>query len=99
MHGVFLLKSYYSDRYRLYDESAFVRALRWQSELHSQGLPCPQIRMHQGAQLHLTPSGQRFMVMIFCDGERFIPGQATYGQMHSHGTATGLMHQISWWER
>ncbi|OPG15407.1 phosphotransferase [Ferroacidibacillus organovorans] len=93
-HGVFLIKSYHPDRYRLYDESALVRALRWQSELHTQGLPCPQILMHQGAQLHSTPSGQRFMVMTFCDGERFIPGQATYGQMHSLGAATGQMHRF-----
>jgi len=69
-HGVFLLKSYHPDRYRLYDGSALVRALRWQSELHTQGLPCPQILMHQGAQLHSTPSGQRFLSGNL-DGETF----------------------------
>lgn len=73
--GLFLLKSYHPDRYRMYDESALVQALRWQSELHKQGLPCPRILTYEGAQLHATSSGQRFMVMTCCDGHRMLPGK------------------------
>lgn len=92
--GVFLLKSYHPDRYRMFDESAFIRALRWHSELHRQGLPCPRILTYEGAQLHTTSSGQRFMVMAFCNGDRMLTGKATVGEMYSLGTATGQKHRL-----
>lgn len=92
--GVFLLKSYHPDRYRMYDESALIRALRWHSELHQRGLPCPRVLTYEGAQLHTTSSGRRFMLMSFCDGDRILPGKATSGQMYSLGAATGQMHEL-----
>lgn len=92
--GTFLLKSYDPDRYRMYDESALIRALRWQSEMHGQGLPCPEIWTYKGSQLHTTPSGRRFMLMTFCHGESLIPGKATHGEMYSLGMAAGLMHRL-----
>ncbi|QSO45650.1 phosphotransferase [Alicyclobacillus mengziensis] len=93
-HGVFLLKCYDPDRYRMYDEAALVKALRWQSELHKKGLPCPRILSHDEAELQMTPSGQRYMVMSFCAGQRMLPGKATVGEMYSLGVATGQMHDL-----
>jgi homoserine kinase type II len=93
-NGVFLLKSYHPDRYRMYDESALMRALRWHSDLHNQGLPCPQILTYEGTPLHATPSGRRFMLMSFCDGDRMLPGKASVGEMYSLGAATGQMHDL-----
>lgn len=92
--GVFLLKSYHPDRYRMYDESALIRALGWQLELHQQGILYPRILTYNGAQLHGTSSGQRFMVMTFCDGNRLLPGKATASEMYSLGVATGQMHDL-----
>lgn len=92
--GLFLLKSYHPDRYRMYEETALVQALRWQSELHKQGLPCPRILPYEGVRLHVTSSRQRFMVMTFCDGHRMLPGKATASEMYSLGVATGQMHNL-----
>jgi homoserine kinase type II len=90
--GVYLLKSYHPDRYRLYNESALKRALHWQVELHTLGLLCPQILTHREEQLQVTASGQRFVVMTFCHGDRMVPGRASMQEMYSLGIATGQMH-------
>jgi len=52
-HGEFLLKSYHPDRFRLYDETALVRALRWQSEMHQQ--------IRHGEAEHLVGDGDNRM--------------------------------------
>lgn len=92
--GKFLLKSYHPDRFRLYNEQDLVRALRWQSDLQKLGLPCPQILMDRGEPIHRSPSGHRFVLMTFSDGNRLIPGRATEREMYSLGRATGRMHRL-----
>lgn len=92
--GLFILKQYNKERFRLYDPDALEHALSQQVRLHERGIPCPKLYPKNGRFLLRSANGERFMIMSYCDGENVLPGMLNAQQMYEWGQAAGAMHQL-----
>jgi homoserine kinase type II len=68
-------------------------ALQRQIILGKRGVPCPLIRQCLGRAIRFLDNETAYMVMDFCPGKIESPSTITTMQMHSLGSACGLMHK------
>ena len=92
--GVFLLKQYNKERYKLYNREDLIVAFSQQMRLHQGGLPCPKLCSYEGQFLLESDKGEPFMLMEYCDGAVIIPGKLNVHQMYDLGRVTGNMHYL-----
>lgn len=96
--GVFVLKQFSKERYESFGlkqvamEQEF--ALREQLRQHEHGTPCPRLLTKNNNVIHISPDGERFVVMEFISGENLLPGTLNETQMFSLGQVTGHMHNV-----
>jgi homoserine kinase type II len=89
--GVFLVKQYHRDRFKGLESLKF--ALFQQQRLHDLGVPCPKLLMNQEEIIHLTASGEHFIIMDFCEGEMLRPGKLNKLQIYDLGRVIGKIHR------
>ncbi|WNS43081.1 phosphotransferase [Paenibacillus sp. MMS20-IR301] len=92
--GVFLLKQYNKERYKLFNPAELLFAFSQQIRLYEQGLACPKLLSHNESILLESDNGELFMVMEYCQGILIPPGRANVHQIYDLGRATGKMHRI-----
>ena len=90
--GQFLLKQYH--KRRLNNPEALLFAFSQQVRLFDQGLACPKLLSHNENILLETDSGERFMVMEYCQGKLVPPGKINVHQIYDLGRATGKLHRL-----
>ena len=61
--GVFLIKQYNKERYKLYNHEKLVVAFSQQMRLHEKGLPCPKLYSYEGQFLLESNKGELFLLM------------------------------------
>lgn len=92
--GVFLIKQYNKERYKLYNHEKLVVAFSQQMRLHEKGLPCPKLYSYEGQFLLESNKGELFLLMEYCDGVVIPPGKLNVHQMYDLGRVTGNMHHL-----
>lgn len=92
--GVFLIKQFNKERYKLYHHEELLLAFSQQMRLHSRGLPCPKLYSHEVQFLIESEKGELFMLMDYCKGTVIPPGKLNVHQMYDLGRVTGNMHQL-----
>lgn len=92
--GVFLIKQYNKERYKLYNHEELLLAFSQQMRLHNSGLPCPKLYSHEGQFLIESERGELFMLMDYCNGTVIPPGKLNVHQMYDLGRVTGYMHHL-----
>ncbi|MBS4219917.1 phosphotransferase [Bacillus sp. FJAT-49711] len=92
--GVFLVKQYNKERFKLYNLEELLLAFSQQQRLYKQGFPCPRLLSYHDNVMFETDNGELFIVMEFCHGEVFPPGNLNTNQMYDLGRFTGLMHRL-----
>ncbi|WP_342505061.1 phosphotransferase [Sporosarcina sp. FSL K6-2383] len=92
--GVFLLKQYNKERYKLYNREDLIVAFSQQMRLHQGGLRCPKLYSYEGQYLLESDKGELFMLMEYCDGAVIPPGKLNVHQMYDLGRVTGNMHHL-----
>ena len=96
--GSFVIKQYNKERYKKYDIEKIALqqdvALREQLRLHEKGILCPSVLSYNGKVTHVSPSGERFVVMDYLQGENVLPGTLNEKQMYSLGQMTARMHNV-----
>ncbi|PFX64861.1 homoserine kinase [Bacillus toyonensis] len=92
--GVFLIKQYNKERYKLYNHEELLIASSQQMRLHNRGLPCPKLYSHKGQFLIESDKGELFMLMDYCNGNVIPPGKLNVHQMFDLGRVTGNMHHL-----
>ncbi len=70
--GIFLLKQYNKERYRLYNPEDLLYAFSEQIRLHGHGLPCPKLIAYQGDVLLESGNGEKFVLMEYCEGSMIL---------------------------
>ncbi|MFD0712988.1 phosphotransferase enzyme family protein [Paenibacillus sp. GCM10027626] len=90
--GQFVLKKYHVKRYK--DAETLLTALSQQQRLFHAGVPCPVLLESEGTLLHTTDSGDRYIMMQYCQGDQVDPGTANISQMYELGRVAGEMHRI-----
>ncbi|MGQ8856732.1 phosphotransferase [Bacillus sp. SRB_8] len=93
-YGIFLIKQYNKERYKLYNHEELLLAFSQQMRLHNSGLPCPKLYSHEGQFLIESDKGELFMLMEYCDGTVIPPGKLNVHQMYDLGRVTGNMHHL-----
>jgi len=68
------------------------RALKYQDQMHSSGIPCQPVFSYKGEYIHTTGSGDQYAVSGASEGRHIEAGSANTLQMFSLGDATGRMH-------
>ena len=92
--GDLFVKQYNRIRYPDHAINGVEISLNHQDNLLKEGIPCPKLFSHQGKFVLGTPSGERFVLMEFCEGKVIPAGRANVKQMYNLGQITGRMHQI-----
>ncbi|TBX52560.1 homoserine kinase [Bacillus mycoides] len=92
--GVYVLKQYNKDRYKLYDSNLLVQALQQQQRLHNNGLCCPKLLTHESDIIHVSKSKEKFVVLEHQEGELVPPGKVNKKQINSLGQMIGIMHKL-----
>ncbi|KPB03767.1 phosphotransferase [Bacillus sp. CHD6a] len=92
--GVFLIKQFNKERYKLYNHEELLLAFSQQMRLHNRGLPCPKLYSYEGQFLIESEKGELFMLMDYCSGTVIPPGELNVHQMYDLGRVTGYMHQV-----
>ncbi|MCJ7843123.1 phosphotransferase [Lederbergia sp. NSJ-179] len=92
--GVFLIKQYNKERYKLYNHEELVRAFHQQMRLYNSGVPCPMLLSYEEEFLFHSDNGELFIVMEYCNGDTVPPGQVNARQMFHLGQLTGYTHQV-----
>ncbi|MBB6635595.1 phosphotransferase enzyme family protein [Cohnella thailandensis] len=95
--GPRFVKFYHPDRYKLHlrpeRRSAMENTLRLQQGLHSNGVPSPQVYLHEGKALQQTRSGLIYTLQGWADGATLEAGAFNCAQMADLGEAAGRMHR------
>ncbi|CAM3859661.1 MULTISPECIES: phosphotransferase [Paenibacillus] len=91
---VLFVKQYNEVRYPEELLSSVEAALGLQDLLHSEGIPCPKLFSKNDLFIQRTPSGERFIVTEYCEGELVKPGEVNADQMYHLGQIVGRMHKI-----
>lgn len=89
----FLMKQFSKKRHNSDKLQQVEFALQRQIILEKEGVPCPAIRQCEGHAIRLLDNEVAYMVMDFCSGKIESPSTITTIQMHSLGSACGLMHK------
>ncbi|MGR3778733.1 phosphotransferase [Bacillus paramycoides] len=92
--GVYVLKQYNKDRYKLYDPDLLLQALQQQQRLHNNGVHCPKLLTHKNDILHTSKCNERFIVLEHKEGEIVSPGKVNKKQINSLGQMIGSMHKL-----
>lgn len=92
--GVFLIKQYNKERYKLYNHEELLQALNHHMRLHKKGLPCPRLHSYQDQILLQSDNGEMFILMEYCEGALIPPGKLNANQMYDLGHVTGKMHLL-----
>lgn len=92
--GPVFVKQYNRQRYPDDKLAELATALAHQRYLRERGIPCPAVYPRRDRLIHLTPSGERFVLLEFCNGELVSPGLVSEAQMESLGYETGKMHRL-----
>lgn len=92
--GDFFVKQYNKTRYPEPMIKGLETSLNHQSNLYSQGIPCPELYSHKGKYVINTLNGERFVLMGLCEGSNIKAGAANQDQMYSLGKIIGQMHKI-----
>jgi len=96
--GIFVLKQFSKERYERFGlekvalEQEF--ALRVQLRQYEKGIPCPKLLAQEEKIIHMSPNGERFVVMEFMSGDNLRPGMLNKEQMFSLGQVTARMHNL-----
>ncbi|KFN04397.1 homoserine kinase [Bacillus clarus] len=92
--GVYVLKQYNEDRYKLYNQNLLVQALQEQQRLHNNGIRCPRLLTYKSDIIHTSKSNERFIVMEYKEGKMLLPGKLNKMQINSLGQMIGRMHKL-----
>ena len=92
--GVYLLKQYNKDRYKLYNPDLLLQALQQQQRLHKSGVRCPRLLTYENNILHTSKSNERFIVMEYKKGKTLQAGKLNTKQMYTLGQMIGKMHKL-----
>ena len=92
--GDLFVKQYNKTRYPEQKIKELEFSLNLQSKLHCEGIPCPELFSYKGEYIIKTTSGERFVLMRFCEGDNIKAGTANIKQMYSLGKTIGQMHKI-----
>ncbi|MEK3886389.1 phosphotransferase [Bacillus sp. FSL K6-3431] len=92
--GVYIIKQYNKERYKLYVHEELLFAFSQQMRLFKKGFQCPELSSNEGQFLFQSDHDELFIVMKFCEGNVIPPGRLNIYQMYDLGRVTGKMHQL-----
>lgn len=92
--GEFVLKQYNRERFKSYRPETLQLALSQQMRLSELGFPCPSLLTSNGNRMLESDSGEKFIVMGYCQGLLVPPGQSNIHQVYDLGRVTGQMHRF-----
>ncbi|CAM3179258.1 phosphotransferase [Paenibacillus lupini] len=88
--GKYVLKKYHNNRFKSVDTLRI--ALTQQHRLSQMMFPSPVLLEWEGEILHADESGERYILMQYCEGSGIAPGMADRSHMYSLGRIIGQLH-------